>query len=199
MKIGYARVSTTDQNLDGQLQTLKENGCEKIFTDKSTGRNINRDGFKHMMEFVREGDVVVVYDFSRISRSLQDLLKIIDELEKKQVSFISIKEHMDLTQASGRLFMQIMASINEYQIELQKEKQTAGIKAAKEAGKYRKCGRKIVKKPANWNANYELWSKRLITANEFMRRCELKRTTFYKLLKEYKLEIGESENEYDIS
>lgn len=183
MKIGYARVSTTDQNLDGQLHVLKENGCEKIFQDKATGRNTDRCGFKTMMDFVREGDVVVVYDFSRISRSLQDLLNIIDELEKKQVSFISIKEHMDLTEPSGKLFLSIIGAINSYQIELQKEKQTAGIKAAKEAGKYKKCGRKVVKKPANWNANYELWSRRLITANEFMRRCELKRTTFYKLLK----------------
>ena len=94
----------------------------------------------------------------------------------------------DLHEPSGKLFLSIIGAINAYQIELQKEKQTEGIKAAKAAGKYKKCGRKVVKKPANWNANYELWSKRLITANEFMRRCELKRTTFYKLLKEYREE-----------
>ena len=186
MKIGYARVSTTEQNLDGQIQVLKSHGCQKIFKDKSTGRNTDRKELKSMLEFCREGDVIIVNDFSRISRSLQDLLNIINELEQKKVSFVSIKEHMDLQEPSGKLFMQIMASINEYQIELQKSKQTEGIRAAKEAGKYKNCGRKQVKKPANWDSNFNLWQQRLITANEFMSRCGLKRTTFYKLLKEEK-------------
>ena len=137
-----------------------------------------------MMDFCREGDEIIVYDFSRISRSLQDLLNIISDLEKKQVSFVSIKENMDLAQPSGKLFLSIIGAINAYQIELQKEKQAEGIKAARAAGRYEKCGRNKVKKPKNWEANYELWEKRLITATEFMRRCELKRTTFYKILKE---------------
>lgn len=184
MKIAYARVSTIGQSLDGQLEALRREGCEKFFTDKSTGRNTDRKGFKDLMDFVREGDIVVVYDFSRISRSLPDLLNIIAELEKKKVSFISIKEQMDASTASGKLFISILGSINQFQIDLQKEKQAEGIKAAQSAGKYDNCGRKKVTKPANWDANYDLWKNRLITANEFMSRCGLKRTTFYKLLKE---------------
>ena len=186
MKIGYARVSSEDQNLRSQLEVLKQHGCKKIFTDKGTGRNTDRPGFKTMMEFCREGDTIIVYDFSRISRSLQDLLNIIDQLEQKNVSFVSIKENMDLHEPSGKLFLSIIGAINSYQIELQKEKQLEGIKEAKKAGKYKGCGRKEVKKPDNWTANYELWEKRLITSTEFMSRCGLKRTTFYKLLKEEK-------------
>lgn len=184
MKIGYARVSTVGQNLDGQLEALRQEGCQKIFKDKSTGRNTDRQGFKDLMDFVREDDVVVVYDFSRISRSLQDLLNIIAEFEKKKVSFVSIKEQMDASTPSGKLFISILGSINQFQVDLQKEKQAEGIKAAQAAGKYDNCGRKQVTKPANWDANYDLWKQRLITATEFMSRCGLKRTTFYKLLKE---------------
>ena len=186
MNIGYARVSTVEQNLEAQVKVLKEHGCQKIFMDKSTGRNTDREQFKLMMDFCREGDTIIVYDFSRISRSLQDLLNIISTLESKNVSFISLKENMDLHEPSGKLFLSIIGAINSYQIELQKEKQLEGIKEAKLNGKYKNCGRKQVKKPANWDSNFELWQKRLITANEFMRRTELKRTTFYKLLKEEK-------------
>lgn len=184
MKIGYARVSSEDQNLISQLEVLKQHGCQKIFTDKGTGRNTDRQGFKAMMEFCREGDTIYVFDFSRISRSLQDLLNIIDQLEKKSVSFVSIKENMDLHEPSGKLFVSVIGAINSYQIELQRERQLIGIKEAKKAGKYKKCGRKEVKKPDNWGANHELWKNRLITSTEFMKRCGLKRTTFYKLLKQ---------------
>lgn len=192
MKIGYARVSTSDQNLSGQVEVLKQAGCKKIFKDKSTGRNTDREQFKLMMDFCREGDTIVVYDFSRISRSLQDLLNIISELEAKNVSFVSIKENMDLHEPSGKLFLSIIGAINSYQIQLQAERQALGIKAAKAAGKYKNCGRKEVKKPDNWAANYELWEKRLITSTEFMSRTGLKRTTFYKLLKTEKEERSEA-------
>lgn len=185
MIIAYARVSTIEQSLEGQVEALKKYGYEKLFKDKSTGRNTDRKGFKDMMDFVRDGDTVIVFDFSRISRSLPDLLNIISEFEKKNVTFISIKEQFDLSQPSGKLFVTILGAINSYQIELSREKQMEGIREAKKNGKYTNCGRKKVTKPQNWDANYDLWKQRLITANEFMSRCGLKRTTFYKLLKEH--------------
>ena len=90
MLVGYARVSTEEQNEARQIKALQEQGAEKIFTDKRSGKNIDRKALKEMLDYVREGDTVITESISRIARSTRDLLSIIDLLNHKKVNFISI-------------------------------------------------------------------------------------------------------------
>jgi DNA invertase Pin-like site-specific DNA recombinase len=184
MNVGYIRVSSTTQSYQSQLKAFNELNIdiEKIFEEKISGRTKERKELQRMMDFVRDGDTVYIYDFSRISRSLKDLLSIIDKLEKKNVKLVSIKENLNTNTSSGMFMVSILGAVNEYQINLQKEKQKDGIEEAKKQGKYK--GRKKITLPNNWNENFEKWKKREITSKEFMENCNLKRTTFYKLLKE---------------
>ena len=134
MNVGYIRVSSTSQNYQSQLKAFKELNIniEKVFEEKVSGRTKDRTALQNMLEFVREGDVVYIYDFSRISRSLKDLLSIIDELERKNVKLHSIKENLNTETDSGRFMVSILGAVNEYQINLQKEKQNRKDKSKDE-------------------------------------------------------------------
>ena len=102
MKVGYVRVSTIEQHEDRQIKALEELGCEKIFTDKCSGKNTDRPAFNDMMSFVRDGDTLYVSEFSRLARSTRDLLNIIDELKVKNVHVISQKENFDTDSPQGK-------------------------------------------------------------------------------------------------
>ena len=118
MLIGYARVSTEEQNESRQVEALRQKGVEKIFVDKQTGANTNRPEFKQMMEFVREGDTVITESFSRISRSTRDLLKIVDTFKSKRVEFISMKENVDTSTPQGKFMLTIFAALGESDINI---------------------------------------------------------------------------------
>ena len=105
MKVGYVRVSSVAQNEERQLQKMKENNIEKIFTEKISGKNISdRTELQAMLSFVREGDTIFVHDLSRMARSLQDLLKIIDLLKSKKVALVSFKENIDSSTPTGKTY-----------------------------------------------------------------------------------------------
>ena len=103
-KIGYARVSTKNQNLDIQIDQLKSVGCYKIFVDKISGKEMKRSGWQALCDYMRLGDTIVVTELSRMSRSLTNLLCVAKELEKKGVEVISLKENIDTKSAMGRFF-----------------------------------------------------------------------------------------------
>ena len=184
MRVAYVRVSTLEQNEARQIENLKVHNIEKWFIEKVSGKNTDREKLREMLDFIREGDSVYIHDFSRLARSTKDLLDIVETLNKKGVTLVSNKESIDSSTPTGKLMLTMIAAINEFERMNLLERQAEGIAIAKADGKYSTCGRKQVTKPANWDANYDLWKQRLITANEFMSRCGLKRTTFYKLLKE---------------
>lgn len=139
MLVGYARVSSTGQNLDSQIESLKNIGCDKIFMEKKSGTNTkDRLELQNALEFVREGDTFVVTRLDRCSRSVSDLYKILEQLKNKNVSFNAINQNIDTSSSTGKLMLGMLSIIAEFENDLRRERQTEGIKRAKELGKYNK-------------------------------------------------------------
>ena len=134
-RIGYARVSSVGQNLDSQLDALQKAWCKKTFSDKMTGSRMDRPGWDQLMEYVRPGDVLVVTELSRMTRSLIHLLETAQLLEKKQVNLISLRENIDTSTATGRCFLSMMGAIHQMERELRAERAAAGRASAKARGK----------------------------------------------------------------
>ena len=119
MKIGYARVSTEEQNLDRQLDSLKEAGCEKIFQEKITGTKKERPELDKLMEQLRGGDLIIISDLTRLSRSVKDLFSLVDQIEKKGANIKSLKESwMDTSTPQGKLMFTIFAGISQFERDL---------------------------------------------------------------------------------
>lgn len=135
MKVGYARVSTTDQNLDAQIDALRASGCEKVFKEKASGARNDRPMLAEALRFVRRGDVIVATKLDRIARSLPHLLEIMNNLNKEDVGFHSLTEQIDTTTPGGRLVFHVMAAISEFERDLIRERTSAGLRAAKARGR----------------------------------------------------------------
>ena len=140
MLIGYARVSTTDQNLDLQIDALTKIGCEKIFDDKLSGTRADRPGLARAMETLRKDDTLVVWKLDRLGRSVKNLVDLVSDLQKQGVNFKSLTDSIDTGTPSGRFFFHVMASLAEMERELTAERTRAGLEVARQLG--RKGGRK---------------------------------------------------------
>ncbi len=140
MLIGYARVSTQDQNLDLQTEALHKAGCKKIFEDRASGNGAERPGLAQARESLREGDTLVVWKLDRLGRSVKHLVDLVGELQKQGVQFKSLTDSIDTGTASGRFFFHVMASLAEMERELIVERTRAGLEVARQLG--RKGGRK---------------------------------------------------------
>src|ERR1035437_5817608 len=134
-RIGYARVSSVGQNLDSQLDALQKPRCKKTFSDKMTGSRMDRPGWDQLMEYVRPGDVLVVTELSRLTRSLMHLLETVQLLDKRQVNLVSLRENIDTSTATGRCFLSMMGAIHQMERELRAERASAGRASAKARGK----------------------------------------------------------------
>lgn len=189
MKIGYVRVSTEEQNTARQDALMAELGVEKVFEDKASGKNTDRDGLKAMLEFVREGDTVIVESFSRIARSTRDLLDIVDKLKKKNVEFISKKESVDTSTPQGQFMLTVFGAMSELERAQILQRQREGIEAAKAAGKYK--GRKPIDvDEAAFAEQYRMW-KNDETAPKFIcKKLNISHATFYRRVKEYETKHG---------
>lgn len=140
MLIGYARVSTQDQNLDLQIDALTKAGCKKIFDDKISGSRAERPGLNKALELLREDDTLVVWKLDRLGRSVKNLVNLIGELHNQGVQFKSLTDAIDTGTPSGRFFFHVMASLAEMERELTVERTRAGLEVARQLG--RKGGRK---------------------------------------------------------
>lgn len=183
LKVGYVRVSTAEQNTARQDLMMEQLGVDKVFVDKLSGKNTNRPQLKAMLEYVREGDTLIVESYSRLSRSLIDLLTIVEELNKKQVEFISLKEQIDTTTPTGRLFMHMSASFAQYEREIIVQRTREGVAIAKAEGKYK--GKQFLPKPQNWDYVIKRWRAGEITAVQAMYELKVKKGTFYNMVKRY--------------
>ena len=134
-RIGYARVSSIGQNLDSQMDALKQAGCLKIFTDKLTGSRMDRPGWAELLEYIRPGDILVVTELSRMTRSLLHLLETAKILEQRQINLLSLRESIDTTTATGRCFLSMMGAIHQMERELRAERASAGRASAKARGR----------------------------------------------------------------
>jgi DNA invertase Pin-like site-specific DNA recombinase len=137
--IGYARVSTTDQDLTLQLEQLQAAGCDKIFSEKRSGTTTeSRDQLALALDYVREGDVLVVTRLDRLARSIIDLRQMIDRLQAQGVGFRALNQAaMDTTRSDGRLMLNMLAAFAEFEMDLRRERQMEGIAKAKAAGVYK--------------------------------------------------------------
>lgn len=140
MIVGYARVSTTGQGLAVQQDELAKHGCERIFEDKATGTNRARPGLTDMLDFVREGDMIVVSRLDRFARSLSDLFQMLDMLNGKGVAFQCLHQSIDTGTSTGKLTLAILGAVAEFENDLRRERQREGIAKAKAIGTYK--GRK---------------------------------------------------------
>lgn len=182
--IGYARVSTEEQNEARQLVAFEgfTEKIKKVFIDKMRGRNTNRPELQAMLNYVREGDVVVVSDFSRLARSTRDMLQIVQELTDKGVGLISLKESVNTDTPQGRFVLTIFAALAELERETILQRQREGIAIAKQQGKYK--GRKpIPYDEAKVRAECKKWRSGEQTAVATMEKIDIKRNRFYQIVK----------------
>ena len=189
-KFAYIRVSTEDQSFDRQMQVFKEHGItidkDRIKTEKQSGKNVTgRDVLlKLLNETLESGDVLYVSEFSRLARSVRDMLDIVDQLNKKGIQIVSLKEKLDTRTENGRFVLTILSAVNEFERNIIRERQAEGIRAAREKGIY--LGRKkIVRK--DFSFWYERWINREVTATTVCRTLEISRNTFYRMVREYEL------------
>lgn len=140
MLIGYARVSTLDQNLELQRKALTQAGCQKIFEDKVSGHRAERPGLSQALEILREGDSLVVWKLDRLGRSVKHLIDFVSTLAKQGVQFKSLTDAIDTSTPSGHFFFHVMASLAEMERELIVERTRAGLEMARQLG--RRGGRK---------------------------------------------------------
>ena len=135
MLIGYARVSTQDQNLDLQLEALNKTGCEKIYQDQLSGAKADRPGLNTALEVLRKGDTLVVWKLDRLGRTVKGLVDLVSNLEKREIHFKSITDSIDTSTPAGRFFFHVMASLAQMERELIIERTRAGLEAAKLRGR----------------------------------------------------------------
>lgn len=135
MLIGYARVSTADQDLQLQLDALEAAGCTRVFTDRASGSKRDRAGLNDAIAFAREGDALVVWKLDRLGRSVKQLIDLAEQLQSKKVDLRSLTEGIDTSGAAGRFFFHLMASLAEMERGLIRERTRAGLAAARRAGR----------------------------------------------------------------
>ena len=133
--VGYARVSTLDQNLDLQLSALEEAGCEKLYQDQISGTKANRPGLSMALEVLRKNDTLVVWKLDRLGRTVKGLIDLVNFLHQKEIHFKSITDNVDTSTPAGRFFFHVMASLAQMERELLAERTKAGLAAAKAKGR----------------------------------------------------------------
>ena len=178
-KIGYARVSSREQNLDGQLDMLLAASCEKVFEDKASGVKESRPGWDKLMEYIRPGDTLVVAEISRMTRSVPHLFALIKVFEEKNISLVSLRENIDTSTATGRAFLGMMGVINQMERELRGERAAAGRAAARARG--RSGGRPRIKNELLEKAHI-LYERGGCTATDVCKTLGIGRRTFFRHL-----------------
>lgn len=182
MLIGYARVSTQEQNLELQKDDLEKSGCEQIFTDIASGAKTERTGLEEALAYLRKGDILVVWKLDRLGRSLKHLIEVINDLSEKNIGFQSLQEKIDTTTSGGKLIFHIFASLAEFERDIIRERTNAGLKAARARGR-------VGGRPRVMDNKKLLMAKVLVNNpnNSIKDICEtlnVSRATLYRYLKE---------------
>ena len=183
--IGYIRVSTKEQNTGRQYEdfTAKGIALDKVFEEKLSGKNADRPQLQAMLSYLREGDTLYVESFSRFARSARDFLNIVNTLNEKGVSFVSLKENIDTTTSQGKFMLTVFAGLYELERDNILERQREGIDLALKEG--RAYGRPKASFSTTFADNYKLWKAGQLKAVDFMKIENIPKSTFYKLVKRY--------------
>jgi DNA invertase Pin-like site-specific DNA recombinase len=182
MLIGYARVSTQDQTLDLQTDALKRAGCEKMFTDTTSGSKSERPGLQDAMNHLRTGDTLVVWRLDRLGRTLKHLIALITDLSEKGIGFKSLQENIDTTTPGGTLIFHIFGALAEFEREIIKERTNAGLQAARARGRF--GGRPTIQSldPKKLALARELYTDRKKPVQEICTMLHIGRSTLYRYL-----------------
>nr|WP_321398576.1 recombinase family protein [uncultured Desulfobacter sp.] len=182
MLIGYARVSTHEQNLNLQTDALKKIGCENIFEDKVTGIAAARPGIDEALSYLRKGDTLVVWRLDRLGRSLKHLIELVNTLEEKGIGFKSLQESIDTTNSGGKLIFHIFGALAEFERNLIQERTKAGLAAARARGK--KGGRPKALDKNKRAMVVKLYNGREHSVKDICELMKISKTTLYAYLKE---------------
>lgn len=181
-KIGYARISTIDQNLNLQLDALEQEGCTKIFQDTISGSRSDRPGFEDFLSYVRPGDTLVVWKLDRLGRTMKFLVNLINEFEKKDIQFKSITEGIDTNTTIGKFTFNIFGSLAQFERDMIRERSLAGQKAARSRGE--RTGR-----PKKLEIRKRKFAKELYESNKYpiqtiCKMLEITKPTLYRYIRE---------------
>ncbi|WP_459202068.1 recombinase family protein [Methanococcus sp. CF] len=180
MIIGYARVSTKDQNLERQLDELKKAACEKIFLEKISGTKRNRPEFDKMFELLRSGDIIVVTELTRISRSTKDLVEIVETCNSLNIEIKSLKESwLDTTSAHGKLLFTIFAGLAEFERDLISERVKSGLNAARSRGR---LGGRPKTDPEKVEMALKMYDSKEYSIKQILKATEISKFTLYNYL-----------------
>lgn len=182
MLVGYARVSTQDQNLDLQIDALKKAGCEKIFEDRIAGSSETRPGMDKLFEMLRKDDILVVWRLDRLGRSLKHLIEIVNNLEARGIAFKSLTESIDTSSSGGKLIFHIFGALAEFEKNIIRERTRAGLESARLRG--RKGGRKPKLDEKKIKMLKALYESKEHKVSDLCKMFDIKKPTLYKYIKE---------------
>jgi DNA invertase Pin-like site-specific DNA recombinase len=190
MKIGYARVSTEEQNLDLQLDALTKAGCEKIYQEKVSGMKTHRVELSKLLVHLRAGDVLVIWKLDRLGRSLQHLVELTHELLEKEVGLQSLSDPIDTTTAQGRLVFNIFASLAQFERDLIRERTMAGLASARTRGRLggRKKGLSAKAQKTALIAE-ALYKQKPLPVMDLCKQLSISKPTLYRYLRSRGVEI----------
>ncbi|MCP4409644.1 MAG: recombinase family protein [Gammaproteobacteria bacterium] len=181
MLIGYARVSTDDQNLALQQDALSQAGCERVFEDNLGGAKAERPGLREAVKYARSGDTLVVWRLDRLSRSLKNLIEMVNRLESKAIGLKSLQEAIDTTSSSGKLVFHIFGALAEFERNLIRERTRAGLQAARARG--RKGGRpKSLTQDDKQGLAVKLYDEKRHTVKNICEMMGISKPTLYKYI-----------------
>ena len=180
VKIGYARVSTEEQNLDRQIDILKQIGCDRIYEEKVSGIKKERPELNKMLDQIRTGDVIIISDLTRLSRSVKDLFSLVEQIEGKGANIKSIKESwVDTTTAQGKLMFTIFAGISQFERDLISQRTIEGLNAARARGK--KGGRPKVN-DKDIKLAIKMYNSKNYSISEITKATAVSKTTLYRYI-----------------
>ena len=190
MNIGYARVSTRDQNLELQLDALTKAGCERIYQEKVSGARASRPELDELLSRLRPGDTVYIYKLDRLGRSLKHLLQVVGDLQQQGVGLVSLTDAINTTSAQGRLVFNLFASLAEFERELIRERTHAGLASARARGRVGGRRRGLSEEAERTAIIAEtLYREQQLGVNEIAQRLNISKVTLYKYLRHRKVVI----------
>ncbi|MCE2993397.1 MAG: recombinase family protein [Alphaproteobacteria bacterium] len=182
MLIGYARVSTSDQSLDLQIDALTKAGCEKIFAEKITGSSADRPELNNLKEFIRDGDdTVVVYKLDRLGRSLKNLVAEMQSFQERGIGFKSLQENIDTTTSGGKLFFHIFAALAEFERDIIRERTQAGLNSARARGRLGGRPKKLTE--SQLYLMRKLYADKSNEISDICKMFKISRPTLFRLVK----------------
>ena len=191
MKLGYARVSTRDQNLDLQVDALKRAGCERIYQDVASGAKTARPGLDELLAQLRAGDVLVIWKLDRMGRSLNHLVELVGGLVARKVGLLSLNDPIDTTSAQGRLVFNLFASLAEFERELIRERTQAGLSSARARGRVGGRPKGLSSQAeATATAAETLYRERRLSVNAIAKKLHVSKGTLYRFLRHRNVEVG---------